>query len=102
MCIRDRAGASLFFSVAEAELALLHGDMAGALQVATTLREQRPPGGLDNTWMRPWMLSLLLARKTGDAPEESRLVAALGEFAAAAPLSPCVTAPVERHCLALP
>lgn len=95
-------GASVYFSSAEVELELARGNHARALQLAEALRAKRAPGGLEKSWMRPWMLSALAAHRQGDRKTLSSLQSELGAHAAAAPLSHCLSTPSETTCLVLP
>ncbi|WP_132998938.1 serine/threonine-protein kinase [Luteimonas arsenica] len=85
-----------------AELHLARGQLAEAGRIAEELREAGPPEADDRYWMRPWMLSLLLAHREGREDAFASLVAALGEHAAMEPLSHCLAAPDEARCLAFP
>ena len=85
-----------------AELHLARGEYAAAGRLAAELRESRPPEADDRYWMRPWMLSLLLAHREGRQDALADLVASLGGHAATAPLSECLAAPDEARCLAFP
>src|SRR5690606_11748118 len=96
------ADTPLMYGQALAELDYARGDQASAAARLAQLRESRPPEDEDRYWMRPWMLSLLLAQANGDADGRGQLVAALGEFAQHEPLSHCVADPREATCLVLP
>lgn len=87
---------------ARAELLFSQGDLAGAGEILAPLRRQTPPGLVRREWMRPWMLSVLLAHTSGDAAARSSLVAELGDFSTQSPLSECLAAPDPGNCLALP
>ncbi|GGK13726.1 serine/threonine-protein kinase [Luteimonas terricola] len=87
---------------AVAELQLARGESAAAARLAAEMRESRPPEAGDRYWMRPWMLSLLLAHREGRQEAFASLVAELGEHAAMEPLSHCLAAPDETRCLAFP
>ena len=93
---------SLEWMQAHAELARAEGDRATASATAVDLRARHPPKAGTQAWMRPWMLSLLLAHEAGDADARALLVAALGEHAARAPLSHCLARPDRTSCLAFP
>jgi len=89
---------------AQAELHFARGQDREAARLASEIR-QRYPAGADVTrtqWMRPWMLSLLLARSAGDAAAEAGLAAELGDLGARWPLSRCLARPDETNCLAIP
>ncbi|GAA3914844.1 serine/threonine protein kinase [Luteimonas lutimaris] len=89
---------------AQAELHFARGERQEAGRLAAALR-QRYPAETDVTrfqWMRPWMLSLLLARNAGDAAAQAELVAELGDLGNRPPLSHCLARPDEATCLAVP
>lgn len=89
---------------AQAELHFARGEFQQAARLAATIR-QSYPAEADVTrtqWMRPWMLSLLLAHSAGDTTAQTELVAELGDFGARPPLSHCLASPDEMTCLAVP
>ena len=89
---------------AQAELHFARGEIREATMLAAAIR-QRYPREADITrtqWMRPWMLSLLLARNTGDTAAQTRLAAELGDLGDIPPLSHCLAKPDETNCLAVP
>lgn len=92
----------LAYRLAQAERHVLGGRSAEAAQLLADLRNDHPPGNLARDWQRPWMLSLLLARDTGDAAAETKLLTDLGDFAAVTPLAHCVAATNRARCTALP
>lgn len=92
----------LMYSQARAELHFSRGELAHAANIAAGLRRDRPPEADDRYWMRPWMLSILLAGETGDTGLVADLEQELGGFAASPPLSMCLQHPSREHCLALP
>ncbi|QOW24910.1 serine/threonine-protein kinase [Lysobacter sp. H23M47] len=102
-CVPD-AGTTpqMMLTQAQAELHLVRGRFTDAARLAAGMREERPPAADDRYWMRPWMLSLLLAHRTGDTQSREMLVAGLGDFAATPTLSQCLERPTEVNCLALP
>ena len=87
---------------ARAELYMALGRLEDAKRVADEVRKTRPPEQGDRYWMRPWMLSLLLAHRLDLPAETAALTAGLGEHATAPPLSRCLARPDETNCLALP
>ena len=102
-CPRDSsAKPQLMHTQALAELHFTRGEFEEASRLVAALREDRPPEADDRYWMRPWMLSLLLADTLDDAAMRSGLVAELGDFAAQPPLSDCLATPNATNCLALP
>lgn len=102
-CPRDSAARpQLMHTQALAELHFIRGEFEKASQLVAALREDRPPEADDRYWMRPWMLSLLLADVRGEAGEWDGLISELGEFVALPPLSQCLANPNETNCLALP
>src|SRR5690606_2136834 len=92
----------LMHAQALAELHFARREFDDAARVLATLRESRPPDPDDRYWMRPWMLSLLLADTLGDAALRDGLVADLGDAAQRPPLSHCRAAPGPATCLVLP
>jgi serine/threonine-protein kinase len=89
---------------AQAELHFARGEIREATMLAAAIR-QRYPREADITrtqWMRPWMLSLLLARNTGDTAAQTQLAAELGDLGDIPPLSHCLAKPDETNCLAVP
>jgi serine/threonine-protein kinase len=101
--VTEQVGTSFWYSMAQVELELARGNPGKAKELVATIRKQpqNAPGGLDRSWMRPWMLSLLLAHDMGDATTKATLVAELGDFAQQAPLSQCLAAPDKTNCLVL-
>ena len=96
------AGSSHIYTLAEVEVRMVQGQLEEANRLATDLR-QRVRRGLDNSWMRPWMLSLLLAEKGGDAEARATLATEVAGFAGdAPPLAKCLAATTEANCLAMP
>ena len=85
---------------AERLLAAKDHDAAGA--ALADLRDKYPPKAHHREWMRPWMLSLLLARRQDDPAGEAALVGKLEKFADTAPLSQCLASLGEAQCMALP
>ncbi|MGH8072543.1 MAG: protein kinase domain-containing protein [Lysobacter sp.] len=98
----ESATPQIMLSQAQAELHLARGELKEAARLAAVMREQWPPEADDRYWMRPWMLSLLLARNTGDMATEKLLTGQLKDFAAISPLADCLNDPTEIRCLALP
>lgn len=92
----------LMHAQARAELHFARGEFNDAARLAAETRKARPPEAEDRYWMRPWMLSLLLAHDMRDATAKASLVAELGEFAQRPPLSHCLATPNEANCLVLP
>ena len=87
---------------ARAEWLVATGAYVEAADLLDTLRSKHPPEDIQRDWMRPWMLSALLARAAGDPDAVSPLSIAAGAHAATAPLSRCLANPGETACLALP
>ncbi|HUH89458.1 MAG TPA: hypothetical protein VLZ76_02200, partial [Lysobacter sp.] len=87
---------------ARAELHVARGELQEAAGLATEMRKTRRPEAGDRYWMRPWMLSLLLAHDMGDTAMKAALLDELGEFAKTAPLSHCLARPDKANCLVLP
>ncbi len=85
-----------------AELDYARGDHTSAARRAAALRASNPPDPEGRYWMRPWMLSLLLAHATGDERAHDALVAELGQQAQRPPLAACIAAPADASCLVLP
>lgn len=99
---RPDAGSTHIYTLAEAEVHMALGRLEEATELATDLR-QRVQRSLDNSWMRPWMLSLLLAEKSGDAEARVTLATEVAGFAGdAPPLAKCLAATTEANCLAMP
>src|SRR3546814_413436 len=92
---------SLQRTQAQAELHFLRAEFEEAGSLAAALRERHPPLSRRGIWMRPWMLSLLLAHSTGDTAAEAALAAELDGFANKLPLSRCLATPNEVDCLAI-
>ena len=102
-CVPTNQDERLFpWRQARAEHLLVAGEREVARTMLAELRSGHPPRENHREWMRPWMLSLLLAETLEDADMRRSLVAELGDFAAQAPLSRCLAAPNETNCLALP
>ncbi|MFC3716625.1 serine/threonine protein kinase [Luteimonas soli] len=100
----DGAPNAIMRMQAQAELHFARGRRKEAARLAADIR-QSYPAETDITrtqWMRPWMLSLLLARTAGDSAGEAELVAELGDLGARLPLSGCLARPDETSCLAVP
>ena len=87
---------------ADVELQYALGDLERAARLASEARREAPPGMRNPTWVRPWMLSLLLAHEMRDAELFVALSRELAEFRETTPLSQCLAAPGETTCLALP
>ena len=81
-----RGDITLLLAQALAALHFIRGELKDAARVTTALRGNSPSRAIAS-WMRPWMLSLLLADVTGDAAMRADLVAGLGDFVQQAPLS---------------
>jgi len=92
----------LAYRLAQVERYVLGGQPAEASRLLAGLRNEHPPGTVSRDWQRPWMLSLLLARDTGDATGETKLLADLGDFADVIPLAQCIAATNRASCTALP
>src|SRR3546814_20487558 len=82
---------------ARAERLLVAGDHAAAGEALADLRDKYPPRENHREWMRPWMLSLLLAQQAGDTATLAELAGQLGDHAGTAPLSPCLARSDERR-----
>ncbi len=87
---------------ARAEFHFVRSEFEQAQALAAGLRARFPPDAVTRTWMRPWMLSMLLAHDMGDAATKTTLLAELGESAQLAPLSHCLARPGKANCLVLP
>lgn len=92
----------LAYRLAQAERHVLGGQPTEASRILAGLRNEYPPESLSRDWQRPWMLSLLLARNTGGAAVETKLLADLGDFADITPLAQCIAATNQISCTALP
>jgi len=97
----DAGKAPLAYRQARAEWLFAGGDGAASALLAQ-LRAQHAPADNQREWMRPWMLSVLLAHDGADAAMSTALRAELGRFADVAPLSHCLARPDRTSCLALP
>jgi len=98
----DETAAPTAYLQARAESLVAAEEHAAATGLLETLRGRLPPADNQREWMRPWMLSLLLARRHGDAAGEAALVGELEDFADTAPLSHCIASLGETACMALP
>lgn len=98
----DATDAPSDWRLAQAESLLASGDASGANALLGPLRDAHPPQQHQREWMRPWMLSLLATRATGDAAGQAGLQRELRAFSAVEPLSRCLADPGEAHCMALP
>jgi len=100
----ETEGASLLQTQAQAELHFKRGRMQEAARLATDMRKRYPPTRLAirRDRLRPWMLSWLLAQRTGDAEARSELIAELADVRDLPPLSHCLASPGEQTCLAIP
>ncbi len=87
---------------AVAELHFVRGEFAEAGRLLVDMRERFKPTVSSRMWMRPWMLSILLARQSGDAALPGNLLAPLAAHASVPPLSQCLATPTQATCLALP
>ena len=87
---------------ARAELLVFNGDASSAKPLLEELRNSLSPQAHQRDWMRPWMLSLLLAHDSGDDDMRSALERDLVAFADVAPISHCIADPGRADCLALP
>ncbi len=65
------------FELARTEVELNRQQWDAAGRRLDTLRERLPPSAAERTWLRPWLLSILVASKRGDAAERARLIAAI-------------------------
>lgn len=101
-CATPAEGESRDWYLARAELHRFHGEAAEALRIAEALREQHPPKDEHGGWLRPWMLSLLLADEAADDRLQAGLEAALQGHATQEPLATCLATPGEESCLAFP
>jgi len=97
----DTLDAPLPYLQARAEWLMETGDHAAAAAVLDSLRAKYAPNG-QREWMRPWMLSLLLADIRHDAAMHDDLLTRLGDFARQSPLKECLATPGKSRCLALP
>src|SRR3546814_7261064 len=65
-------------------------DHVAAGEALADLRNEYPPKDNHREWMRPWMLSLLVAQQAGDTAMLATLADQLGDHAGTAPLSHCL------------
>lgn len=98
----DEDAAPPRYRQARAEWLLATGEPATASGLLDRLRGQHAPDDIQREWMRPWMLSALLAHQAGEPGAVASLASGLGAHAATPPLSRCLAAPGEGTCLALP
>lgn len=98
----DAASAPAGWRQARAEWLLLSDRPDEAASLLDTLRTEQQPETHQRAWMRPWMLSLLLADTLDDDAMRDGLAAELGDSGARPPLSHCLAAPNATNCLALP
>ena len=98
----DMSTAPASWRQARAEWLAASGDAAGAAVLLDALRGEHAPEENEREWMRPWMLSLLLAHDLGDTTMSAALDAGLGDFVQVEPLARCRSEPSEAHCFALP
>ena len=87
---------------ARAEWLVATGKVAAAGPLLEALRGEHAPDTIHREWMRPWMLSVLLAHQAGTPDAMAALASGLGTHAHTGPLSRCLTEPTRGHCLALP
>ena len=99
---RDAGTVPLAWSQARAEWLLAHGDHAAADTLLTELRGRHPPSHDHREWMRPWMLSALLAQRMQRPTALSSLATALAVHAEQPPMAACLAQPDEANCLAMP
>ncbi|WP_202844983.1 serine/threonine-protein kinase [Luteimonas saliphila] len=91
------------FELANAELHIAQDRPDLAAPILRALREVLPPGEPTRRWLRPWLLSVHVARETGDAPLEAQLRAQLRPHMADEAAGPCLDAgDVPRACPAFP
>ncbi|MGH8072542.1 MAG: serine/threonine protein kinase [Lysobacter sp.] len=103
-CPMDFKRAPIERKQAQLELHFARGEIQEATSLAVALR-QSYTAETDITrtqWMRPWMLSLLLARNAGDSAARAKMAAELGDLGDTPPLSHCLANPNETTCLAIP
>lgn len=98
----DEDTAPLSYLQARAEWLAATHEHATATTLLGKLRNKHAPDDIGREWMRPWMLSLLLAHDMGDVATRNTLTAELGSFAQQAPLSHCLATPDKTNCLVLP
>src|SRR3546814_5081674 len=88
-CVPEDENAMLLaWHQARAERLLVAGDHAAAGEALADLRDKYPPRENHREWMRPWMLSLLLAQQAGDTATLAEPAGPLGAHAGTAPLPP--------------
>ena len=87
---------------ARAELLVSNGSASSAKPLLEELRSTLGPQAHQRDWMRPWMLSVLLAHRLGDDDMRSALERDLAAFTDVAPLSHCIADPNRASCLVLP
>ena len=93
---------ALSWNQALAELHYARGESDRAAPILARLREAYPPRHDQHHWMRPWMMSLLLASEAGDEGARLRLGRALAGYEGLAPLSGCLANATRSTCLAFP
>ncbi len=101
-CVGSSQSDARHWRMARAEW--LHRTGAGdeATRITDALRREYAPSPLRRNWMRPWMLSALLAHEAGDGGAIGQWSKELGEHAALEPLASCLSRPSEANCLTFP
>ena len=65
------------FDLARAELDMFDSDWESAAARLADLRKRLPSSATSRTWLRPWMLSVHVARALGDTASRDRFIAAI-------------------------
>lgn len=87
--------------LAQAELDFYRGRLAESARLLAGLRASNPPDTRFRQWLRPWMLSLWVARQSGGVDQESGIRSALAQYPGSEAQSPCFAIPTEEACLAI-
>ncbi|MGY0504998.1 protein kinase domain-containing protein [Luteimonas sp. e5] len=101
-CANGSEPVARHWHMARAEWLHAHGRHQDAAAISNKLREELPRSPVVRQWIRPWMLSALLAHESGDHEAGQRLAAELGEHATLAPVSACLGTPDAASCLGFP
>lgn len=93
----------LEYQQALAELHFFRGDFQRSARLLTAMRNKYTPEQTSREWMRPWMLSLLMSRESGQ-PNPADLVQTLAEYRTDSTIARCVDEfdTSGKPCLALP
>lgn len=93
----------LEYQQALAELHFFRGDFRRSARLLTAMRDKYTPEPASREWMRPWMLSLLVSRESGQ-PDTADLVQTLAEYRTDSTIARCMDEvdTSGKPCLALP